>query len=211
MQDRNSTIQLIALMLLAGLCYLPFLNKGVTYDNIIFLKYTQRLTFNPARCEVSDYLFQGMMLKDFVVFESTHPPLIPMWIKLWTAVLGDNAVLLQLRFLPFLWLACFGFGDLVQRLTGHSPLFAAGVILGPLFFPSASTLMADVPLFAFFTAALACWSRALERDRLGIWDMFTALSAFCACFTAYQGLGLIPLLLIMGFVRKPGHTDQPHQ
>lgn len=190
------------MLLACGLCYLPFLDKGVTYDDVIYLEYAKRLTKNPFRCEVSDLVFQGRVLKDYVVFESTHPPLIPYYIRVITHLAGENIVLLHLAFLPFLLLASLGLGDLIQRWTHHSPLFALGLTLGPLFLPVSTWLMTDMPLFAFWIAALAAWEHALAADgkRARAWTGLCLLATLGATFTAYQGLGLLPLLLLRGLM-----------
>ncbi len=187
-------------------CYLPFLDKGVTYDDVIYLEYAERLTKNPFRCEVSDLAFQGRMLEDYVVFESTHPPLIPYYIRVVTHLFGENIALLHFAFLPFLLLASLGLGDLVQRYTGHSPLLALGVTLGPLFLPAATWLMTDAPLFAFWVAAIAAWERALAaRGKAArAWTLVCVLATLAASFTAYQGLGILPLLLLRGWVAGHG-------
>ena len=88
-------------LILIGLCaaaYLPFITKGVTYDDFVFLDYAERLTANPTRCVVGDYIWQGFLLEDLVVFESTHPPFIPYWIKAVKKFFGNNLIILHLAF-----------------------------------------------------------------------------------------------------------------
>jgi len=192
---------LLTLTLLTAVVYIPFVTKGVTYDDFVFLDYAARLTKDPTRCVVADYVWQGTVLEDLVVFESTHPPLIPYWIKAITKVFGHDLVVLHIFFFPFLWLATIALADLIARTTRFSPFLAPAVTLGPLFLPIATNLMTDAALFAFWFAAMACWHRALDVARWGRLHTATCLMGIAACFTAYQGLGLVAVLAAMGLHR----------
>lgn len=190
--------------LICCLAYLPFLDKGITYDDVVYLDYAERLSFNPVRCQVDDYVFQGAVLDDFVVFESTHPPLVPYYLKLVQQLVGDNLLLLHLAFLPFLILATLALGELVQRLTGRSPFLALGLTLGPLLFPAATWLMTDMPLVAFWCLAVVAMLRLFNRDAdTSPWPamLLVALLILAAVFTAYQGLGLLALLGLFAWRR----------
>ena len=196
----------IAIIVVACLvAYLPFITKGVTYDDFVFLDYAKRLTKNPTVCEVSDYVWQGVVLEDLVVFESTHPPLIPYWIRVFTHLFGEQITGLHLAFLPFTLLASLALGYLVRRFTGHHPALALAITLGPLFLPIATNLMTDAALFAFWFAALACLDRALVRPEFASFQGLAAcLMAVCAFFTSYQGLGLLAVFPLLGLAHgKP--------
>lgn len=185
------------------LAYLPFLNKGVSNDDLVFLDYAKRLTKNPAVCAVSDYLFLGQNLKDLVVFESTHPPLVPYVLRVALFLFGENLVALHLVMGVFLWLSALSLAWLIGCYTKHSPYLALAICLGPLFLPNATSLMTDVALFACWFAAIACWERVFRCAPLfwGRWQLLACLFSCAAFFTAYQGLGLLFILLLMGVMR----------
>lgn len=145
------------LTLIALLCYLPFLDKGPSNDDLVFLDYATRLTLNPTVCEVGDYMWLGHLLEDLVVFESTHPPLVPYVIRVVTHLFGHSLPLLHLAFFGFLCLATLSVGDLIRRYSGLSPLLALGVTLGPMVLPNATSLMTDTALLAFWFGAMAAW------------------------------------------------------
>ena len=195
---------LLFLLLMAVSVYFPFLNKGVVNDDVVFLDYAARLTKNPLRCRVDDYVFHGEILEDFVVFESSHPPLIPYYLRAVTHVFGDHLVLLHLAFLPFLLLAVLALAELIQRYSGAPPVLALGLCLGPLFLPNATSLMTDVPLFAFWLAAVCAWERFLAaRGRAAAFYAALTLGfTVAATFTAYQGLGVLALLWIRGYAER---------
>ncbi|MDJ0835097.1 MAG: hypothetical protein QNK37_01190 [Acidobacteriota bacterium] len=195
-------------LILSGLCfaaYLPFITKGVNYDDFVFLDYARLLTKDPTRCIVGDYVWQGMVLKDLVVFESTHPPFIPYWIKTVSFFFGpENLVVLHLAFFPFLLLATLATADLIVRWCKASPYLALGLTLGPMFLPIATNLMTDTAMFAFWFTAITCWDRALERRWWSPWHLGAAAATLLACFTAYQALGLALVLPVMGLMRARG-------
>jgi len=191
--------EILIIIVAATLAYLPFLAKGVTNDDFVFLDYAARLTKNPTVCQVGDYRYQGVLLEDLIVFESTHPPLVPYVIRLTTHFFGDNLIALHLAFLPFTLLASLALGYLVRRTSGHHPALALAVTLGPLFLANATSLMTDAPLFAFWFAAMACLDHALAGERSHSAAHWAAwLMALCAFFTSYQGLGLLAVFPCLG-------------
>jgi hypothetical protein len=191
------------LLVLTVLVHLPFLDKGITYDDIIFLEYAQRLSWLPIRCEVSDYFFQGVLYNDYNVFESTHPPLIPYYLKILVALFGEVPWLLHLGFLPLNILTVFAFAALFTRYTKLHPGLSLGLTLGPLVLPNATSLMTDVPLVGFWCAAMIAWEKALDSSRLmrSPWTYVAGVMSLAAIFTAYQGLGLLVVLLGIGIYR----------
>ncbi|CAM2067143.1 hypothetical protein SCOR_17320 [Sulfidibacter corallicola] len=193
-----------ALMLVCTAIYVPFTDKGPTNDDLIYLDYADRLTLNPARCQVSDYVFQGRVLENFVVFESTHPPLVPYYIRVVRHLVGRDLVHLHLAFLPFLWLATLGLAGLIRHYTDHPPWVALALTLGPMFLPNAATLMTDVPLFAFWVGGLWYWERTLARTGASATRNLIPclIFTFAAVFTAYQGFGLLALIAVRGWSKR---------
>ncbi|CAM2007332.1 hypothetical protein [Acanthopleuribacter pedis] len=204
---------ILAIIFICLVAYAPLADTGILNDDRVFLDYAARLTWNPARSEVADYVFHGQVLRDFVVFESTHPPLIPYYLRLLQTALGpqwgDHLFFMHLAFAPFLILAALGCAGLIRRTTEQPGWLALALVLGPLFLPNAVTLMADVPLFAFWVGGLWFWERAMDRSgRAAVVQYTLALfCAWCAVFTAYQGLGLLVLMALRGVGRgRVGET-----
>lgn len=183
--------------------HLPFLDKSITYDDIIFLEYAKRLSWIPFHCAVSDYFFQGVLYEQYNVFESTHPPLIPYYLKILIALFGESPTLLHWGFLPLNVLVSVAFAALFTRYTKMHPALSLGLSVGPLFLPNATSLMTDVPLVGFWCAAMFSWEKALDAPNLkrSFWTYIAALMALATIFTAYQGLGLLVVLLGIGWYR----------
>ncbi len=205
---------IFAITLVCLAAYIPLADTGILNDDRVFLDYAERLTWNPARAVVGDYVFHGQVLKDFVVFESTHPPLIPYYLRFLQKILGpeqwaNQLWLMHLAFAPFLIMAAVGLAGLIRRTTEQPGWLALALVLGPLFLPNAMTFMADVPLFAFWVCGLWFWERAMDRSgRAAAFNYGLAWwCAFCALMTAYQGLGLIALMALRGVGRgRVGET-----
>ncbi|MCB1050238.1 MAG: glycosyltransferase family 39 protein [Acidobacteria bacterium] len=187
----------LPVLVVCFLVSLIFLTKPPSNDDIVFLEYAQQMAFQPLATAPQDYVFHGMVLKNFVVFESTHPPLIPYMIKIALALFGNRMWPIHLMFAPFLMLATLSLADLIARKTKQSPYLALALTMGPLFLPQASSIMTDFPLLAFFLGAWAAWERTLETDR-SQWFWWTLVFSVGATFTAYQGLAIFPVLLIRG-------------
>jgi len=180
-------------------CYSAFVQKWPTNDDPLFLDYAERLTWNPTRCEVSDEPFQGRLVTDYIVFESTHPPFVPYWIKSIGACFGDDLSTLHWGFFAFLVLSAWGLGGLIARYTAFPPVLALGLVLGPLFLPFATGLMTDVPLFALWVCGLWFWENYMHATGKGHLHLLMAfLAVLAAVATAYQGLGLLLILLWRG-------------
>ncbi len=195
--------QALQLTLISFLLFLPFLGKGLSNDDLVFMDYAKRLTKNPAVCTVTDYLFLGVEVKDMVVFESTHPPLVPYVLRVAMYLFGERLWVLHLVMYGFLWLATMSVAGLLARHTRVHPLLALALSLGPIFLPNATSLMTDMALFAFWFLAILAWDRALDENGAGTpWHLLAALSAFGAIFTAYQGLGLLFVLPFHAYLRR---------
>jgi hypothetical protein len=203
--NRNpmSRRQWVVLALFVVLCMVPFLHRSPSWDDTVFWSYADRLTANPAVCVVADMVFLGRILPNLVIFESTHPPLIPYWIKTLRHVFGDALPPLHLGFMLFPVTAGLALAWWTRRVTPQSPWLAMVAVVGPLTLPSATGFMADVPLLALWFLAMALWASALDGPSGFGWrHVATAVATAAACFTAYQGLGLLAILALQGGLRR---------
>lgn len=187
------------MLVVCWVTYSAFTQKWPTVDDPLFLDYAARLTWNPTLCEVADAPFQGRVVEDYIVFESTHPPFVPYWIKTIGACFGEGLGTLHWGFFVFLVLAAWGLGGLIARYTAFPPVLALGLVLGPLFLPFATGFMTDVPLFALWVGALWFWENYMHAtSKRHLYLALAFLMAMAAVATAYQGLGLLVVLLWRG-------------
>jgi 4-amino-4-deoxy-L-arabinose transferase-like glycosyltransferase len=123
-----------------------------------------------------------------------HPPMIALWIRLGTALAGDDPVGVRLL-APFACLsgsllAARAGGDLLG--LGHAQRLAVIVLLNATLMVGvgAVTMTPDTPLLFFWTLALACFGRALRTG-----DDSWLIAAFAAIGLAFDSKYTAVLLL----------------
>jgi hypothetical protein len=82
------------------------------------------------------------------------------------------------------------------------PLIASALLAtNPTLMVSAHTLMADVPFLALWVCAILLFIRGIDEQKPFLIGL-SALPAAGACFDAYQGFALLPLLAFYALSRK---------
>ena len=144
-----------------------------------------------------------------------HPPMVALWIRAGTALLGDTR--LGVRLLAPL-AAALGSALLWRAaediLPGRRAGLAAAALLNAtlLLGVGAVTMTPDTPLLFFWCAALAALGRLLRTGR-GAWWLAVGLAAGCALESKYTalllGVGLAPWLLAVPQARRWLRTPWP--
>ena len=127
-----------------------------------------------------------------------HPPMVALWIRAGTAVLGDTA--LGVRLLGPLAVAV---GSLLlwraaeDVLPGRRAGVAAAVLVNAtlLFGAGAVTMTPDTPLLFFWTLALFGLGRVLATGRAGWWGL-VGVAAGLALASKYTAVLLAPAVLV---------------
>jgi hypothetical protein len=115
------------------------------------------------------------------------PPVVPYWLGLGVAVVGDSPPLLKLWMFPFVWLFAWSLRDLLRRFARGTERAALPLLmLSPAVLPTVN-LMLDIPAVGLGLAALALFARACDR---GSWRLAAAagLAAGLAMQTKYTAL-----------------------
>lgn len=183
----------------------PFLNKAFHIDDALFLWMAQQVSQHPADpygFSVNWYVSAKPM---FSVMQ--NPPLNAYYVALAASFLGWSELVMHGAFLVPAAAAVLGTFFLAQRLSG-SPLLAALLMLfTPVFLVSATTIMCDVWLLAFWVWSVNYWLRGLERP--SYWFLLLAsLLAAAAALTKYFGVSLVPLLAVYTLVRDRRLTSR---
>lgn len=90
-------------------------------------------------------------------------------------------------------MAIFGSFAVARRLCKQPLLAALLTLFMPVFIISATSVMCDVMMLAFWTWALEFWLAALDRQQ--VWRFLVAVGLiFAAALTKYYGITLVPLL-----------------
>jgi 4-amino-4-deoxy-L-arabinose transferase-like glycosyltransferase len=124
-----------------------------------------------------------------------NPPLFAYLLAGFGAVFGWSEVGLHLLLIIPAAAAVLGTYFLARRLCG-APLWAAALTLfSPVFLVSATTVMCDVTMLAFWVWALALWMRGLDEGRRT--DVATAVVMATLCvLTKYNGAAVLLLMAI---------------
>lgn len=175
-------------------CLLPFLGKAYHIDDTLFLKVAEHLQQSP-------FDFYGFSVNWYGYVQpmseiTKNPPLASYYLALVAALFGWQEWVLHLAFiLPAIGVT-LGTYRLAQGLRVTNPQHAALFALcTPVFLVSATNVMSDIMMLAFYVWAIVCWVRGIDRREFRY--LFVAgLCGAVAILCKYFAISLIPLLLI---------------
>ena len=184
---------LVVCLLATVLLTAPFCGKAFHIDDPFYIRIAQHITQHPL-----DYY--GLTLNWYgraIPVHAMHvsPPLVPYYLAAWGAVFGWGEVSLHLSFLPFALLFVGSTYSLASYCCRSQVLAALLTLCAPVTVVTAGNIMLDLPMSAFFTAAIAAWCAGMQRNRTGLLvaaGVFAGLSAL----SKYFGLSLVPLLFV---------------
>ncbi len=195
----------LLVVLLAVVALGPFLGKAFHIDDPLFLWMGEQVALHPLdpyRFEVNWSSYPRPMWD-----EMQNPPLCSYYIAAVLAVVGKSEIALHAAFLVWPILALLGVFQLALRFKVPPLLAALLTLFTPVFMVSATNLMCDVMMLAFFVWAIECWARGLEKENFAPLFLAVAL-VVAATLTKYFGIALVPLLLVYTLARarrwRPG-------
>lgn len=190
----------LALITIAAL--LPFLAKPFNIDDPLFLWSAKQIHAHPANPYGFNVNWNG---QEFPMSQVTeNPPLACYYLALAAGIFGWNEIGLHIAFLLPATAAVIGTYQVARRLC-KSPEWAALITLfTPVFLVSASTVMCDVIMLAFWVWAVAFWLEGFESKSSRSLVIAGVLVSF-AVVSKYFGVCLIPLLFAHGLAhpRRP--------
>jgi len=181
---------------------LIFVSKPVHIDDTVFLKTGEFLAEHPWKPFSFELNWGG---KSVSIFNEDNPFLIPYFEAFVTRIGGQSETILHIAFMIFPFLAMLAYRGIASGYKYSANTASVLLITSPAFLVSATTLMADIPLIAFYLLACYFYVRFCETLKTSDGWMFGAMIVLAA-FTKYIGLTLIPLLLFdsirRGILRK---------
>src|SRR5438874_1598651 len=177
----------------------PFLNKAFHIDDPLFLWMAQQISMHPGDpygFAISWYTTGQPM---FSIMQ--NPPLSSYYMGLMASFLGWSEPAMHGAFLVPAVAAVLGTFFLARRLSGSPFLAALLLLFTPVFLVSATGVMCDVWLLAFWVWSIECWKRALERNSACLLFLASILVA-AAALTKYFGVALVPLLAVYTLARE---------
>lgn len=180
-------------------CLLPFVGKAFHIDDPLFLWAARQIQSHPGDFYGFDVNWNGHTRP--MAEETKNPPLAAYYIAAVARVAGWDERALHLAFLLPALAALLGSYELGRRI-GAPPLFAAlAVLSAPAFLVSATSVMCDTLMLAFFVWAVVLWRDGIERDSRA--RLFAAgLLVAGASLAKYFGMALLPLLVVLALARK---------
>jgi len=177
----------------------PFATKAFHIDDPLFIwaaKHIQNHPENPYGFYVNWYDAKMGMWE-----VTKNPPLTCYYIAFIAFIFGWGESALHIAFLIPAIAAVLGTYFFARRLCSK-PLLAGIMALGmPVFLISATTVMCDMMMLAFWTGAVVLWMRGLENNDHKILFLSSLLIALSA-LTKYFGISLLLLLPFYAMIKQ---------
>lgn len=191
---RRVELAVIAVAMLA--CLLPFVDKAYHIDDTLFVWAGQHIRYHPVD-------FYGFNVHWYDTWHrmsdvTQNPPMTCYYLALAGPLGHWSEVGLHLAMLIPTWMCLWGTYRLAERF-GVRPLPATLLVLfTPVILVSASSVMCDVMMLAFWLWTIIAWDRGLRERSMALLCLGGALIAMTA-LTKYFGICLIPLLGVYSF------------
>jgi 4-amino-4-deoxy-L-arabinose transferase-like glycosyltransferase len=196
-QAARHPLTVIGIFLLV--CLVPFINKAIHMDDPLFIWTAEWILKHPG----DFYGFHVNWYGDTSLMATINcnPPATAYYLAGAAGIFGWREIVLHGAFLPVAFAAGAGIYQLAKIWCGRPLLATLVALVAPVFLVSSTTLMCDVPMLAFWVWSVVLWERALNRDGGG-WFLAAGILAGLAVLTKYSALTFLPLLLVLGVLRK---------
>lgn len=188
-----------AVLVVAALCIVPFAGKAFHIDDPFYLRIAQHILEHPLDYYGLSLNWYGREIPVYRMHVS--PPLAPYYLAAWGAAFGFGEVSMHLAYLPFALVLIGATFALAVRLTNAPALAALLALFTPVTLVTSTNIMLDLPMSAFFVAAVSLWCEGVARNRRGLLIVAACVAGLSA-LTKYFGLALIPLLLAYTIAEK---------
>lgn len=177
----------------------PFLSKAFNIDDPLFLWAARQIQGHPANPYGFDLNWYGYLSPMWEV--TKNPPLSCYFLAAAAAILGWSEVALHFAFLLPAVAVILGTYRLARRWCQKPILAAFATLVTPVYLVSATSVMCDTLMLAFWVWAVVLWIEGMEKDRT--WCLVgSAFLVALAGLTKYFGICLVPLLFAYSLVLK---------
>ncbi len=196
MQNLRKTQFLVVSFTVAAL--LPFLNRAFHVDDPLFIWIARQIVKHPS--DPYGFNLNWVSFTQPMSIVMQNPPLCSYYIAAVAIVSGWSERSLHLAFLVWAVLSVLGTFAIARRFC-RGPVYATLLTLfTPAFLVSATSVMCDVMMLAFWVWALEFWLAGLDRQQS--WRfLVSALLISAAALTKYFGITLVPLLAVYTLAR----------
>jgi len=178
---------------------LPFLGKPLHVDDPLFVWCARSILAHPLNFYDFVVNWEGQPAPASSIVQ--NPPLAAYYLATFGRFLGWNEILLHSAFLLPGIAAVLGTYSLASKLS-DSPLAAAlAFLVSPVFIISATTLMCDTMMLAFWVWAASLWLQGVQGRQQ--WRFCAAAMLItAAALTKYFGICLVPLLFTYTTIKR---------
>jgi 4-amino-4-deoxy-L-arabinose transferase-like glycosyltransferase len=180
----------------------PFLSQPFHMDDAFYMDMARSARAHPLYPLDTPYDFGGYHVPDMA--SHSHPPLQTYFLAVLQRLAGEGPGrewIYHSVALLFPLLAAISLYFLASRFVERPLWPSLAMAVCPLFMVMAHTLMTDIPMLAFWLAAIACFLWATERKRTRLY-LASSFFQFAAMFTSYQAISLFPLLAFCQIRRR---------
>ena len=175
------------LLILIFLCLVPFVNKAFFIDDTLFLRAAEQIQKHPLD-------FYGFNINWFdrtlPMSDSTeNPPLASYYIALVAALAGWSEWTLHVAFLLPALAAGWAIYSLSRNYCRHPFVAALTAVLAPVYLVSATSVMCDVMLLAFWVWTLVMFEKGLRNGGVLVFVASGCLAGL-AVWTKFFGLAV---------------------
>lgn len=186
------------LVLLTLACLIPFVGKAFHIDDTLFLRAAQQISEHPLNFYGFDINWFGDTTPMIEAFD--NPPLTSYYIALAAAIGGWKEVALHIAFLLPAMAAAVGTYFLAKNYCSRPLLAGVAAVLTPVFLVSATSVMCDVTLLAFWVWAVVLFEKGVQTKST-MRFLASGCLAGLAVLTKFPGLSLVPLLGVYGLIK----------
>jgi 4-amino-4-deoxy-L-arabinose transferase-like glycosyltransferase len=187
------------LALATVLILLPFIRKPFNIDDPLFVWVAQHIQAHPGNPYGFNVNWYGY---DWPLWDITkNPPLACYYLAAVGSLFGWSEIALHVALLLPAIAVVIGTFRLARRLCQRPLLAAFLALFTPVFLVSATTVMCDVLMLAFWIWALVFWVEGTERKRPAYFAL-AVLMMTLAALTKYFGACVIPLAIVWSIGRK---------
>lgn len=190
----NKVRDIAIILLVTVACAIPFLRQPFHMDDNFYMDMARHAQVQPLFPNDIPYSLQGEHIPD--MGSHSHPPLQTYFLAAVMRLFGEGPgaePVYHTIALIYPAIACICFYFLSARFV-QRPLWPALLLAcSPLFMVMQHTLMTDIPMLAFWIAAICCYLYASDTNNPRLYGL-SSLFQTAAMFTSYQSFALIPLL-----------------
>jgi len=168
-------------------------------DDPLFLWSAQQISRHPLDPYGFDLVWYFIRINMWAV--TKNPPLASYYSALIASFAGWSERAMHLAFLVPAVALVLGTYQLARCFTKHPLIAAAATLVAPAVMISATSVMCDTMMLAFWVWAAALWIKGLDLPKPLYLFSSGILLAACA-LTKYFGASLLPLLLVYSLVRR---------